>query len=116
MRTTIEIGASVPALLIGGELHGQRVPVRLGLAGLPRFLVFPKMIVSIDSEWIEKIRSDLYTDSTAPPPPVFTEVRYRLYDDVPAKYLHESEWKDDGDDDDGPNESPVTPEPGLLQC
>lgn len=94
------------ALLIGGELHGQRVPVRLGLNGLPPLLVFPKMLVEPPT-WDEPFGQPMRS---------FVEVRYRLYDDVPAKYLHEDEWKDDGDDDDGPNENPVAPTPGLLQC
>lgn len=97
----------MPALLIGGELHGQRVPVRLGLSGLPPILVFPKMLVE-PPEWhsqtqeVEPLRS-------------FVEVRYRLYDDVPAKYLHEDEWGGN-DDDNGPTEFTPTPSPGVLTC
>lgn len=96
-------------MLIGGDLDGVFVQVRLGLNGLPRFLVFPKLEITsaarldTDELFVEVARE-------------FIEDRYRLYDDVPCKYLHESEWKDDGDDDDGPNENAPTPEPGLLQC
>lgn len=96
----------MPALLIGGELHGQRVPVRLGLNGLPRFLVFPRV----------RVNPGTFDEPIPTPAADIVEDRYRLYDDVPAKYLHESEWKDDGDDDDGPNDNPVTPTPGLLVC
>ncbi len=112
MRTAIEIGAHVPAMLIGGDLDGVFVNVRLGLNGLPRFLVFPKMQLE-PPKWIEDVL-DHY--DVACRQREFIEDRYRLYDDVPCKYLHESEWKDDGDDDDGPNENAPTPAPGILAC
>ena len=99
----------MPALLIGGDLDGVFVQVRLGLSGLPRFLVFPKLEFE---SWAPLVTDEPFVETAR----VFTEIRYILYDDVPAKYLHDSEWKDDGDDDDGPNENPVTPTPGLLQC
>ena len=104
MRTTLEIGAHVPALLIGGDLDGVFVQVRLGLDGLPRFLVFPKLIADAPS-WDDPFEAQCAA---------FTEDRYRLYDDVPCKYLHESEWG--GGDDDDENERTPTPSPGLLTC
>lgn len=109
MRTTLEIGAHVPAMLIGGDLDGVFVQVRLGLNGLPRFLVFPKLEIE---SWAPLDTDEQFVETAR----VFTEIRYRLYDDVPVKYLHESEWKDDGDDDDGPNENAPTPAPGILAC
>ncbi len=109
MRTAIEIGAHVPAMLIGGDLDGVFVQVRLGLNGLPRFLVFPKIQITSaaplmsDEPFVETARE-------------FTEDRYRLYDDVPAKYLHESEWGGN-DDDDGPHEDdPIPRIPDVLLC
>jgi len=99
----------VPALLIGGELHGVFVQVRLGLAGLPPALEFPIMrgtaAQPFEFEFIDGRQR-----------PLFDVERYRLYDDVPAKYLHESEWGGN-DDDDGPHEDdPVPRIPDVLLC
>jgi len=95
----------VPALLIGGTLDGVFVQVRLGLNGLPPALMFP--IMRLDSEpFVYDGRQQ----------PLFDAERYRLYDDVPAKYLHEDEWGG-RDDDDGPHEDDPTPRiPDVLTC
>ena len=104
----------MPALLIGGELDGQRVPVRLGLNGLPRYLDFPKLISKFPNIAFEVNEYPEY--GVSPAAPAFSVIRYVLYDDVPAKYLHENEWGGGDGPDDGPDDVTPTPTPGILTC
>ena len=110
-RPELEIGQSVGALLVGGPLDGRNVPVRIGLNGLPHFLEFPDA---------RHLRAEFGfpefefgpDDELRVKRPEFGTARYKLYDDVPAKYLHVDDW---GDDDD--TREPVPdPSPELLVC
>lgn len=103
MTTTLEIGSRVPATLVGGELHGTRLFVRVGLNGLPRFLEFPILGGSV---WIDHG----WPDNEQPAIPPATSIRYVLHDNWPVRYRAEGD--DDGDRDLEPE--PVLP--GVESC
>lgn len=101
----LEIGGTVGALLVGGPLNGKRVPVRIGLNGLPQYLRFPDFQQVRVALGFPEYEADPFGDGLRVKRPEVEFVQYRLYDDWPVRYRFS------GDDNDPEPELPDPVEP-----